>query len=64
MTNHHQESLTTYPKPGPTREQEQVDEEMMSMQMQALRITNSLAFPMVFKAALIGAWRPPYDCCP
>ncbi|KAG7604054.1 O-methyltransferase domain [Arabidopsis thaliana x Arabidopsis arenosa] len=52
MTNHHQESLTTYPKPGPTREQEQVDEEMMSMQMQALRITNSLAFPMVFKAAL------------
>ncbi|CAL9227627.1 unnamed protein product [Arabidopsis halleri] len=52
MTNHHRESLTTYPKPGPTEEQEQVDEEMMSLQMQALRITNSLAFPMVFKAAL------------
>ncbi|CAA0405840.1 unnamed protein product [Arabidopsis thaliana] len=49
MTNHHQESLTTYPKPGPTREQEQVDEEMMSMQMMN---KNSLAFPMVFKAAL------------
>ncbi|KAG7540756.1 S-adenosyl-L-methionine-dependent methyltransferase [Arabidopsis thaliana x Arabidopsis arenosa] len=53
MTNHHQEYLTTYPKPGPTnKEQEKVDEKMMSLQMQALGITNSLAFPMVFKAAL------------
>lgn len=50
MTNHLQEPLSTYPKPGLTEEQEQVDEEMMSLQ--ALRITNSLAFPMVFKAAL------------
>ncbi|XP_019091399.1 PREDICTED: indole glucosinolate O-methyltransferase 4-like [Camelina sativa] len=50
MENHLQEPLTTYSKPGLTKEQEQVAEEMMSLQ--ALRITNSLAFPMVFKAAL------------
>ncbi|XP_023634057.1 indole glucosinolate O-methyltransferase 1 [Capsella rubella] len=50
MANHLQDPLTTYPKPDLTKEQEQVDEEMMSLQ--ALRITNSLAFPMVFKAAL------------
>ncbi|XP_010438010.1 PREDICTED: indole glucosinolate O-methyltransferase 4-like isoform X1 [Camelina sativa] len=50
MANHHQEPLTTYPKPGQTKEQEQVDEEMMGLQ--ALMITNSLAFPMVFKVAL------------
>ncbi|KAG7552714.1 Plant methyltransferase dimerization [Arabidopsis thaliana x Arabidopsis arenosa] len=50
MTNHLQESLTTYRKAALTKEEEQVDEEMMSLQ--ALRITNSLAFPMVFKAAL------------
>ncbi|XP_010432829.1 PREDICTED: indole glucosinolate O-methyltransferase 4 [Camelina sativa] len=51
MENHVQEPLTTYPKPGLTKEQEQVAEEMM-MGMQASRILNSLAFPMVFKAAL------------
>ncbi|CAH8255157.1 unnamed protein product [Arabidopsis lyrata] len=51
MTNQLQEPLTNYPKPVLSKEEEQVDEEMMSLQ--ALRITNiSLAFPMVFKAAL------------
>ncbi|CAL9218372.1 unnamed protein product [Arabidopsis halleri] len=51
MTNQLQEPLTNYPIPVLSKEEEQVDEEMMSLQ--ALRITNiSLAFPMVFKAAL------------
>ncbi|XP_010435762.1 PREDICTED: indole glucosinolate O-methyltransferase 1-like [Camelina sativa] len=50
MTNHLQEPLTTSPKPGLTKEQEQLDEKLMSLQ--AFRIANSLAFPMVFKAAL------------
>lgn len=47
MTN---QPLITYPKPGLTKEEEQVDNKMISLQ--ALRITNSLGFPMVFKAAL------------
>ncbi|VVB10776.1 unnamed protein product [Arabis nemorensis] len=50
MENHLQESLTNYPKPGLTKKEEQVNEEMMGMQ--AWKITTTLAFPMVFKAAL------------
>ncbi|KAJ4880617.1 O-methyltransferase family protein [Raphanus sativus] len=50
MTNHPQDPLTSYLNPGLTKQEEQVDQEMMSLQ--ALKITNTLAFPMVFNAVL------------
>ncbi|KFK29764.1 hypothetical protein AALP_AA7G176000 [Arabis alpina] len=50
MTTHLQEPLTNYPKPGLTKKEEQVNEEMVGMQ--ASKITTMLAFPMVFNAAL------------
>ncbi|KAJ4880614.1 O-methyltransferase family protein [Raphanus sativus] len=50
MTNHLQDPLTSCFNPGLTKQEEQAEEEMISMQ--ALKITSTLAFPMVFKAAL------------
>ncbi|KAL1214584.1 Indole glucosinolate O-methyltransferase 1 [Cardamine amara subsp. amara] len=51
MSNHLQEPLTTYPKPVLTREEQGVDEKLM-VSLQAESIVNSVAFPMVLKAAL------------
>ncbi|KAF8045229.1 hypothetical protein N665_5381s0002 [Sinapis alba] len=50
MTNHLQDPLTSCLNPGLTKQEEQAEEEMISMQ--AMKITSTLAFPMVFKAAL------------
>ncbi|RID50626.1 hypothetical protein BRARA_H01339 [Brassica rapa] len=50
MTNHLQDPLNSHLNPGLTKQEEQADQEMMSLQ--ALKITTTLAFPMVFKAAL------------
>ncbi|CAL9241008.1 unnamed protein product [Arabidopsis halleri] len=50
MSNHLQEPLTTYPKPVLTKEEQEVDEKMVSLQAES--IVNTVAFPMVFKAAL------------
>ncbi|XP_010416696.1 PREDICTED: indole glucosinolate O-methyltransferase 4-like [Camelina sativa] len=47
MTNHLQDPLTTYPKPVLTKEE---DEKMVSLQAES--IVNTVAFPMVLKAAL------------
>ncbi|XP_010428832.1 PREDICTED: indole glucosinolate O-methyltransferase 1-like [Camelina sativa] len=47
MTNHFQDPLTTYPKPVLTKEE---DEKMVSLQAES--IVNTVAFPMVLKAAL------------
>ncbi|KAG7587380.1 Winged helix DNA-binding domain superfamily [Arabidopsis thaliana x Arabidopsis arenosa] len=49
MTNHLQDSLTTYPKPVLTKEEQEVDEKMVSLQAES--IVNTVAFPMVLKAA-------------
>lgn len=50
MANHFQDPLTTSPKPSLNKEEQQLEEETVSLQ--AERILNSLAFPMVLKAAL------------
>ncbi|KAG7587382.1 O-methyltransferase COMT-type [Arabidopsis thaliana x Arabidopsis arenosa] len=50
MSNHLQEPLTTYPKPVLTKEEQEVDEKMVSLQAES--IVNTVAFPMVLKAAL------------
>ncbi|CAE5964464.1 unnamed protein product [Arabidopsis arenosa] len=49
MTNHLQDSLTTYPKPVLTKEEQEIDEKMVSLQAES--IVNTVAFPMVLKAA-------------
>ncbi|CAH2067739.1 unnamed protein product [Thlaspi arvense] len=71
MSNHLQEPLTTYPKPVLTKEEEEADEKMVSLQAES--IVNTVAFPMVLKAALElgvidtvaaagnGAWLSPYE---
>ncbi|CAF1913384.1 unnamed protein product [Brassica oleracea var. botrytis] len=50
MSNHLQEPLPTYPKPVLTKEDQEVDEKMVSLQAES--IVNTVAFPMVLKAAL------------
>lgn len=50
MSNHLQDPLTTYPKPGLTKEEQEIDEKMVSLQAES--IVNAVAFPMVLKAAL------------
>lgn len=50
MKNHLQDPLTSHLNPCLTKKEEQADQEMMSLQ--ALKITTTLAFPMIFKAAL------------
>ncbi|CAH8355906.1 unnamed protein product [Eruca vesicaria subsp. sativa] len=50
MTNHLQGPITSYFNPGLTKQEEQADKDMMSLQ--ALKITSTLAFPVVFKASL------------
>ncbi|KAG7659910.1 Winged helix DNA-binding domain superfamily [Arabidopsis suecica] len=49
MTNHLQDPLPTYPKPVLTKEEQEVDEKMVSLQAES--IVNTVAFPMVLKAA-------------
>ncbi|CAA7022842.1 unnamed protein product [Microthlaspi erraticum] len=50
MANHLQEPLSTSPKPSLTKEEQQLEEETVSLQAQSL--VNTMAFPMVLKAAL------------
>ncbi|KFK40529.1 hypothetical protein AALP_AA2G007600 [Arabis alpina] len=50
MANHLQDPLTTSSKPSLIKEEEQLDEEKVSLQ--AERLVNTMAFPMVLKAAL------------
>ncbi|CAA7022840.1 unnamed protein product [Microthlaspi erraticum] len=50
MANHLQDSSTTSPKPSLIREEQQLTEEKVSLQAQSL--VNTMAFPMVLKAAL------------
>ncbi|EOA35284.1 hypothetical protein CARUB_v10020455mg [Capsella rubella] len=50
MTNHLQDPLTTNSKPVLTKEEQEVDEKMVSLQAES--IVNTVAFPMVLKAAL------------
>lgn len=50
MLKHLQEPLTTYPKPVLTKEEQEIEEKMVSLQAES--IVNSVAFPMVLKAAL------------
>ncbi|VVB04186.1 unnamed protein product [Arabis nemorensis] len=50
MANNLQDPLTTSPKPNLTKEEQQLDEETVSLQ--AERLVNTMAFPMVLKAAL------------
>uniref|UniRef100_A0A1J3JE69 Caffeic acid 3-O-methyltransferase n=2 Tax=Noccaea caerulescens TaxID=107243 RepID=A0A1J3JE69_NOCCA len=50
MSNHLQDHLTTYPKSGLTKEEQEADEKMVSLQAES--IVNTVAFPMVLKAAL------------
>ncbi|CAN6845593.1 unnamed protein product [Brassica oleracea] len=71
MSNHLQEPLPTYPKPVLTKEDQEVDEKMVSLQAESM--VNTVAFPMVLKAALElgvidtigaagnGAWLSPYE---
>ncbi|CAH8305247.1 unnamed protein product [Eruca vesicaria subsp. sativa] len=71
MPNHLQEPLPTYPKPVLTKEEQKVDEKMVSLQAEC--IVNTVAFPMVLKAAFElgvidtvaaageGAWLSPYE---
>ncbi|EFH63948.1 O-methyltransferase family 2 protein [Arabidopsis lyrata subsp. lyrata] len=71
MTNHLQDSLTTYPKPVLTKEEQEIDEKMVSLQAES--IVNTVAFPMVLKAAFElgvidtiaaagnGTWLSPYE---
>ncbi|VVB17077.1 unnamed protein product [Arabis nemorensis] len=51
MSNHLQEPFTTTHKPNLTKEKQQADKDIM-VSLQAEKIVNSLALPMVFKAAL------------
>ncbi|CAA7022845.1 unnamed protein product [Microthlaspi erraticum] len=50
MANHLQDPSTTSPNPSLIKEEQQLDEETVGLQAQSL--VNSLAFPMVLKAAL------------
>ncbi|KAL1214583.1 Indole glucosinolate O-methyltransferase 1 [Cardamine amara subsp. amara] len=50
MSNNLQDSLTTYPKPVLTKEEQEVEEKMVSLHAES--IVNYVAFPMVLKAAL------------
>ncbi|CAH2067741.1 unnamed protein product [Thlaspi arvense] len=50
MSNHLQEPLTNYPKPVLTNDEQEADEKMVSLQAES--IVNTVAFPMVLKAAL------------
>ncbi|VVA95634.1 unnamed protein product [Arabis nemorensis] len=50
MSTHLQEPLTLYPKPVLTKEEQEADERMVSLQAES--IVNTVAFPMVLKAAL------------
>ncbi|KAJ0231682.1 O-methyltransferase domain-containing protein [Hirschfeldia incana] len=71
MPNHLQEPLPTYSKPVLTKEDQEADEKMVSLQAES--IVNTVAFPMVLKAALElgvidsvaaagdGAWISPYE---
>ncbi|CAH8358563.1 unnamed protein product [Eruca vesicaria subsp. sativa] len=71
MSNHLQEPLSTYTKPVLTKEDQEVDEKMVSLQAEC--IVNTVAFPMVLKAALElgvidtiaaageGAWLSPIE---
>ncbi|CAL9241006.1 unnamed protein product [Arabidopsis halleri] len=71
MTKHLQDSLTTYPKPVLTKEEQEIDEKMVSLQAES--IVNTVAFPMVLKAAFElgvidtiaaagnGTWLSPYE---
>ncbi|CAH8392708.1 unnamed protein product [Eruca vesicaria subsp. sativa] len=71
MSNYLQEPLPTYPKPVLTKEEQEVDEKMVSLQAEC--IVNTVAFPMVLKAAFElgvidtvaaagdGAWLSPYE---
>ncbi|KAL0731959.1 hypothetical protein Bca4012_028053 [Brassica carinata] len=71
MSNDLQEPLPTYPKPVLTKEDQEADEKMVSLQAES--IVNTVAFPMVLKAALElgvidtisaagnGAWLSPYE---
>ncbi|KAF2609357.1 hypothetical protein F2Q68_00045422 [Brassica cretica] len=52
MANQLQKPLSTSPKPGLTKEEEQQDNSLEMVALQAERIVYSLTFPMVFKAAL------------
>ncbi|ESQ27366.1 hypothetical protein EUTSA_v10018703mg [Eutrema salsugineum] len=72
MSTHLQDPLTTtYPEPVLTKEEQETDEKMVSLQAES--IVNTVAFPMVLKAALElgvidtvaaaekGAWLSPYE---
>ncbi|KAL0826026.1 hypothetical protein Bca101_049703 [Brassica carinata] len=50
MSNHLQYPLPNYPKPVLTKEEQEIDEKMVSLQAES--IVNTVAFPMVLKAAL------------
>ncbi|KAJ4909159.1 O-methyltransferase family protein [Raphanus sativus] len=50
MPNHLQDPLLTYSKPVLTKEEQEVDDKMVSLQAES--IVNTVAFPMVLKAAL------------
>ncbi|KAJ4906272.1 O-methyltransferase family protein [Raphanus sativus] len=50
MPNHLQAPLLTYSKPVLTKEEQEVDDKMVSLQAES--IVNTVAFPMVLKAAL------------
>ena len=50
MSNHLQDPLPNYPKPVLTKEEKEIDEKMVSLQAES--IVNTVAFPMVLKAAL------------
>ncbi|KFK42145.1 hypothetical protein AALP_AA2G217100 [Arabis alpina] len=71
MSNHLQNPITSSPKPGLTKEEQEVDERMVSLHAES--IVNTVAFPMVLKAALelgvidtlaaVGndSWLSPYE---
>ncbi|KAG2262027.1 hypothetical protein Bca4012_013316 [Brassica carinata] len=71
MSNHLQGHLTNYTKAVLTKEEKEVDEKMVSLQAES--IVNTMAFPMVLKAALElgvidtmaavgnGAWLSPFE---
>lgn len=71
MSNHLQGHLTTCANPVLTKDEQEVDEKTVSLQAES--IVNTMAFPMVFKAALElgvidtvaaadnGAWLSPFE---
>ncbi|KAF8104424.1 hypothetical protein N665_0172s0055 [Sinapis alba] len=71
MSNHLQGHQTTYAKPVLSKEEQELDEKMVSLQAES--IVNTMAFPMVLKTALElgvidtvaavgnGAWLSPFE---